>query len=162
MNLPTAATQSTVHALPPGEMDTRLRGRWLLLTRVVWISIALLALGLYVASIPSTLVSLHALCTDVTAPCSSVGYITPDYARALQTLGLSLDTFALYEVALLIVFAAVYVAIGVMLFWRKSDDRMALFVPVSDWTICPALDALALGCGDRVLDGGWLFPFSAF
>src|SRR5450755_908111 len=78
MKLPTAATQSTAHAHPPGETDTRLRGRWLLLTRAVWISIALLALGLYVASVPPTLASLHALCTDVTKTCSSVGYITPD------------------------------------------------------------------------------------
>jgi signal transduction histidine kinase len=144
MNLPRAATRSTVHAQPHGEMDTRLGGRWLLLTRVVWVSIALLALGLYVASIPPTLASLHALCTDVTATCRSVGYITPEYARALQSLGLSLDVFALYEVVLLIVFATVYVAIGALLFWRKSDDRMALFASLTLVTFPAAFNHVAL------------------
>nr|HET6902315.1 histidine kinase [Ktedonobacteraceae bacterium] len=154
MKLPTAAMQSTVHAQPPGETDTRLRGRWLLLTRVVWIIVALLALGLYIASVPPTLASLHALCTDVSKTCSSVGYITPDYAHALQVLGLSLDAFAIYEVALLIVFASVYVAIGAMLFWLKSDDRMALFASLTLVTFPAAFNHVALG----TLPSAWWWP----
>ena len=51
MNLLSASPQTTVHAQPPGETDTRLRGRWLLLARVVWVGIAVLTLGLLVASI---------------------------------------------------------------------------------------------------------------
>src|SRR5437763_78049 len=41
MNLPSASTQTTVHAQPSGETDTRLHGRWFLLTRVAWAGIAL-------------------------------------------------------------------------------------------------------------------------
>src|SRR6266700_2822661 len=73
MNLPTASIQTTVHAQPPGETDTRLRGRWLLLARVVWVGIALLTLGLSVASIPTSFASLHILCTDAPAICSDRG-----------------------------------------------------------------------------------------
>src|SRR5207248_9880074 len=112
MNLPTASTQTTVNARSPGETDSHLRGRWPLLARVVWGGIALLTLGLTVASIPTSLASLYVLCTDAPATCSNNGQITPDYLRALQSLGLSLDVFATYQVARLIVFAVVYTAIA--------------------------------------------------
>src|SRR2546430_8934890 len=98
MNLPSPSTQTTVNAQPPGETDTRLRGRWLLLARVVWVGIAVLTLGLSVASIPTSLASLYVLCTGAPATCSDSGHVTPDYLRALQGLGLSLDIFATYEV----------------------------------------------------------------
>ncbi len=129
-------------------------GRWLFLARVGWVGIALLTLGLSVASIPTTLASLHALCTDAPAVCSNSGYITPDYARALQALGLSLDIFAMYEVALLIVFAVVYVAIGAVLFWRKSDDRMALFASLTLVTFPAAFNYTALA----TLPPAWWWP----
>ena len=112
MNRPSASTPTAVKAQPPGETDTRLRGGFLLLTRVVWVGIALLSLGLYIASIPTSLASLYVLCTDAPAVCNTTGHLTPDYLRALQGLGLSLDVFAAYQIALLIVFVVVYTAIG--------------------------------------------------
>jgi signal transduction histidine kinase len=154
MNLPAASTQTTVNARSSGETDSRLRGRWLLLARVLWVGIALLTLGLTVASIPTSLASLYVLCTDAPATCSSNGRITPDYLRALQSLGLSLDVFATYEVALLIVFAVVYTAIGTVLFWRKSDDRMALFASLTLVTFPAAFNVGALG----TLPSAWWWP----
>ena len=154
MNLPTASTQTTVYAQPPGETDTRLRGRWLLLARVVWVGIAVLTLGLSVASIPTSLASLYVLCTDAPATCSDSGHVTPDYLRALQGLGLSLDIFAMYEVALLIVFAVVYAAIGAVLFWRRSDDRMALFASLTLVTFPAAFNVGALA----TLPSVWWWP----
>src|SRR3989440_2378234 len=154
MNLPTASTQTTVYAQPPGETDTRLRGRWLLLARVVWVGIAVLTLGLTVASIPTSLASLYVLCTDAPATCSNNGQITPDYLRALQALGLSLDVFATYEIALLIVFAVVYAAIGAVLFWRRSYDRMALFASLTLVTFPAAFNVGALA----TLPSAWWCP----
>src|SRR3989440_2551043 len=154
MNLPSASTQTTVHAQPSGETDTRLHGRWFLLTRVAWAGIALLTLGLTVASIPTALASLYVLCTDAPAICSNNGYITPDYLRALQSLGFSLDVFATYQIVLLIVFAVVYVAIGAVLFWRKSDDRMALFASLTLVTFPAAFNVGALG----TLPSAWWWP----
>ena len=154
MNLPSASTQTTVHAQPSGETDTRLHGRWFLLTRVAWAGIALLSLGLSVASIPTALASLYVLCTDAPATCSNNGYITPDYLRALQSLGFSLDVFATYQIALLIVFAVVYAAIGAVLFWRKSDDRMALFASLTLVTFPAAFNYNALA----TLPSAWWWP----
>jgi hypothetical protein len=47
-------------------------------------------------------------------------------SHALRDLGLSVGFYATYAVALDIVFAAVYVAVAAVVFWRKSDERMAL------------------------------------
>src|SRR3989440_7680928 len=154
MNLPSASTQTTVHAQPSGETDTRLHGRWFLLTRVAWAGIALLSLGLSVASIPTALASLYVLCTDAPATCSNNGYITPDYLRALQSLGFSLDVFATYQIALLIVFAVVYAGIGAVLFWRRSDDRMALFASLTLVTFPAAFNYNALA----TLPSAWWWP----
>jgi signal transduction histidine kinase len=154
MNRPSASTPTAVNAQPPGEKETRLRGGFLLLTRVVWVGIALLSLGLYIASIPTSLASLYVLCTDAPAVCNTTGHLTPDYLRALQGLGLSLDVFAAYQIALLIVFVVVYTAIGALLFWRKSDDRMALFASLTLVTFPAAFSYMALA----TLPSAWWWP----
>jgi len=105
--------------------DTRLRGGWLVLARVVWVAVVVLTLGLFIASIPTTLADLHILCTA--ASCTTSGQLTPDNVRELHTWGLSMDFYATYIVVFIMVFAFGYFAVGAVLFWRKSDDRMALF-----------------------------------
>src|SRR5205814_3721066 len=83
----------------------RLHGRWLVLARVVWVAVVVLALGLFIASIPTTFASLHMLCTA--ASCSNVGQPT-DYVQELQAVGLSMDFYATYIVVFIIVFAFGY------------------------------------------------------
>ena len=57
--------------------------------------------------------------------------LPPAGLRALHDLGLSLGFFAAYAVALDVVFAAVYSVVAALIFWRKSADRMALFVALA-------------------------------
>src|SRR5437764_6840334 len=102
---------------------TMLSGRWLMFARIAWMVIALLALGLVIASIPRYYAFLHVLCTDTAAACRNSGQITSADLRALQALGFSLDFSATFQIALYIVFTVVYVAIGIVVFWRKSDYR---------------------------------------
>jgi hypothetical protein len=54
-------------------------------------------------------------------------------------LGLSVDLFAAYFVAIEIAFVAVSAAIGVAIFWRRSDDRMALLVSLMLTTLGASL-----------------------
>jgi hypothetical protein len=54
-------------------------------------------------------------------------------------LGLSVEIFAAYFFALEVTFVAVSSAIGVAIFWRKSDDQMALFVSLMLVTLGAAL-----------------------
>jgi signal transduction histidine kinase len=108
--------------------DKRLRGRSLRLARAAWLVVAALAVGLFVAGIPAEFALLHTPCP--TAVCST-GQLPPAGLRSLEELGLSLDFFAAYSVAMDVVFATVYGAVAALIFWRKSDDRMGLFASLA-------------------------------
>src|SRR5436309_7792781 len=125
MNRADVQSEKVVRSASSSMADTRLRGGWLILARVVWVAVVVLTLGLFIASIPTTLADLHILCTA--ASCTTSGQLTPDDVRELHTLGLSMDFYATYIVVFIMVFAFGYFAVGAVLFWRKSDDRMALF-----------------------------------
>ena len=114
MNRADVQSEKVVRSASSSMADPRLRGGWLVLARVVWVAVVVLTLGLFIASIPTTFADLH-------MP------LTPDYVRELHALGLSMDFYATYIVVFIIVFAFGYFAVGAVLFWRKSDDRMALF-----------------------------------
>ncbi len=125
MNRADVQSEKVVRSASSSMADTRLRGGWLVLARVVWVAVVVLTLGLFIASIPTTLADLHILCTA--ASCTTSGQLTPDNVRELHTWGLSMDFYATYIVVFIMVFAFGYFAVGAVLFWRKSDDRMALF-----------------------------------
>ena len=99
-----------------------LRGRTLVLARGTWLVVAVLALGFFAAGIPSEFEYFHTVCQDT---CLG-GQVTQAGSHALRDLGLSVDFYAAYAVVHDIVFAAVYVAVAFIVFWRKSDERMAM------------------------------------
>ena len=111
--------------------DARLHGRWLLLLRVGWVVVIVLALGLFVGSIPSDFANLHLLCTGAAAACIIHGQLTPGDVRRLHELGLSRDFYATYTIVIVSISALGYWLVAAFLFWRKSDDRMALLAAVS-------------------------------
>jgi len=104
--------------------DTRLYGGWLICSRVVWVVVLVAAVGLFIASIPFIFTDAHTICAP--AACNYGSYVTPGQARELQHLGLSVDFYAAIVLMLSIVLEFVYVAVGVVIFWKRSDDRMAL------------------------------------
>src|SRR5215218_5405400 len=107
--------------------DATLRGRWLHIVRVVWVVVALLYVGVFVFGIPSEFARLNTPCTGPVS-CNLVPHLTAQKAHALKELNLSVNLFAAYFVAVEIVFAAVWAAVGALIFWRRSNDRMAFLV----------------------------------
>ncbi|MBO0793822.1 MAG: hypothetical protein J2P36_23120, partial [Ktedonobacteraceae bacterium] len=103
---------------------TRLRGKWLLFARVIWTLVLVLAVSLFIIGIPFSFADAHLICTP--ADCGDNSRLTLDQVRELQHLGLSLDFYAALAVGLSIFLEVVYVAVGAAIFWRRSDDRMAL------------------------------------
>ena len=95
---------------------TTLRGRWLLLARAAWFIIATLALSLFVASIPSYVFYLLELGqadwmgTPVEAPAELI--------FALNLLGVLASVTAVL----------VCLSLAVVLFWRRPDDWMVMFI----------------------------------
>jgi hypothetical protein len=104
-----------------------MQGRWLLLARVVWVTVALLTVSVFVLSIPSEFARLRSPCTD-TVSCSWLIRLTAENVRELNNLGLSVDLFAAYFISLEAAFTVVPIAVGAIIFWRRPDDRMAFLV----------------------------------
>jgi hypothetical protein len=115
-------------ASPP---PTTLRGHWLLFARVAWVGVAITALAIVVFSVPSSFEHYGSVCTAASEVCSSeqtVDQPTPEGVRALQDAGLSVRTYALLNVVVHKVFQLVWLVVGALIYWRRSDDRMALLV----------------------------------
>jgi hypothetical protein len=84
-----------------------------------------------VFSIPSSYEYYSSVCTTASGMCyewavGEVGQITPEGVRALQDAGLSVRFYAISNVVIDKVFQLVWFAVGALIFWRRSDDRMAL------------------------------------
>src|SRR5215218_7529615 len=107
--------------------DATLRGRWLHIARVVWVVVALLYVGVFVFGIPSEFARLNTPCTGPVS-CNLIPHLTAQKAQALKELNFSANLFAAYFVAVEIVFTAVSAAVGALIFWRRSNDRMAFLV----------------------------------
>ena len=117
-----------------------LEGRWLFLARVVWVAVAVAALAIIVFSVPSSFEHYRSVCTAASEVCSerAVAQPTPEGARALQDVGMSVRSYALLNVIIDKVFQLVWFVVGALIFWRRSDDRMALLVSAFLVTFGPA------------------------
>jgi hypothetical protein len=97
---------------------------------------ALLLLANFVASIPAYYRIMRTVCTlPNQVPCTMPGQpgnasaqLMPDNLQALAHLHLSLATYAASVVTLDVVLSLLYWGVGLLLFWRKSDEGMGLFV----------------------------------
>jgi hypothetical protein len=119
--------RASPRAFPP---TTSSHVRWLLLARVAWIVVAITALAIVVFSVPSSFEHYRTVCSAASEVCSerAVGQPTPEGVQALRDVGLSVSSYALLNVVIDKVFQLVWFAVGVLIFWRRSDDRMALLV----------------------------------
>ena len=106
-----------------GAPDTRLHGRKLILARVAWLAVVSLIVALFLAMLPAYYTLLQTVCTGATC---AIWQPTPGSALAMQKLGLSTGTYATIPLALTIATAFACFAVGAVIFWRKSDDWMAL------------------------------------
>jgi signal transduction histidine kinase len=137
-----AIAPATATAERSSAAGRRLRGRSLGLARTAWVGLALLTLGLFIVAVPAEFALFRTVCTP--GDCAA-GQVSEPTVRVLQDLGLSLRSYAAYAVALDVVFAAGYGAVAVLLFWRRPDDPVALFVSLALLTFGAATFTNAMG-----------------
>jgi signal transduction histidine kinase len=128
MDLP--STQTNVgFAQANSVTETRLHGKLLMLARGIWVVLVLFALILLAFNLPHLpllLAQIQASCED--AQCTT-GFLSQDALHTLHTLGVLTSAFAIfYAVIYTFIPLVVWVAAGLFLAWRKSDDWMALLV----------------------------------
>jgi hypothetical protein len=98
---------------------------------VAWVAVAITALAIVVFSVPSSFEHYSSVCTAASEVCSeekTVDQPTTEGVRALQDAGMSVRTYALLNVVVHKVFQLVWLVVGALIYWRRSDDRMALLV----------------------------------
>ncbi len=125
MSLPPVSAGAIGGTTPSKGDEPRLRGGRLFVARGVWLLLSAGMLANFIASIPAYYAQQHVIC-DAPVHCIEADQATPGKLLALERLGLSLDDFALYSVYLQIVVALVFLAMGALLFWRRSHDRLGL------------------------------------
>jgi hypothetical protein len=103
--------------------ETRLRGRWLVLARMLWLAMVVLILALFVATIPAFSTDLSNACA--TAACHTL--IPPYTAQQYRAAGISVNFALLYSYVLTVFVSLTFLTIGTVIFWLKSHDFMALY-----------------------------------
>lgn len=125
MNLPSVSLQTTLSDRQDSTDYKRLHGRWVVLARGVWLVLVIFTLAIFFASLPMYLAQLKTPCEG-----SACWYtqLSPGQVGALQGIGLSLDVYAVYTVVLTLASVGLCLVVSTLIAWRRSDDRMALYV----------------------------------
>ena len=125
MNVQRASIERTNNSKLQDSKDTRLQGRWLVLARVVWFIVVALALLVFIFSLPVYIAQLFSVCNGNAC---GTGQLTPRIVGTLRNLGFSIGEYVTINVVLAFVQAFVWFIVGGVLFWRKSNDWMAILV----------------------------------
>src|SRR5215467_1199332 len=120
-------TRTRSHAPRLRASGTRLRGPWLVTARVGWAIITLIDLLIFVLSLPAYAAQLHMVCTTATVTCDG-GRITPGNALALAHLGIALEAYITYMLTITLLTSLVFLSVGALIFWRKSQEAIGLLV----------------------------------
>jgi hypothetical protein len=129
---------TTTNTSPGRDVSTKdppmqVRGGWLLLARVGWIAVTLTIIALNAIAMPS--IYAHTL--------------PPGEVANLRQLGLSSAVYNGIEITESILYMLVYLATAAVIFFRRSDERMALFC---------AFTLVIFGCAST---GGNLYDISS-
>ncbi|HEV8193930.1 MAG TPA: hypothetical protein VGP82_20970, partial [Ktedonobacterales bacterium] len=92
--------------------DTRLAGPWRYVARALWLALALPCVAVFIISLPPYYQQLQDTCADSTS--CPINPLLPGHEHALLNLILT------------VTFAAIWCGIGFFVFWRRSDDWLAL------------------------------------
>jgi signal transduction histidine kinase len=104
-------TQSDNHG---GVVENVLRGRLLILSRVIWAAVTIVALSLF-------FVTVFVRWTEVIDP-------SEETLVGLIDMGLSVQNYAIFYITLEVITRLFFFAAAFTIFWRKPHDWMALFV----------------------------------
>jgi hypothetical protein len=117
--------ESVSRAVDSGAANTRLTGAVLIIARIVWLMLVIPSVGLFVASLPAYYQQLQRGCIDIFT-CSVAGALPTHVLQSLSTIGLSASGYAALLTAFFVVIEVIWYGVGFLIFWRRSDDWLAL------------------------------------
>ncbi len=111
-----------------GIASTRLTGASLRAMQVVWLAVALVAVGLVLAGVSPYFGQLSSVCTASAEMCEQSSSLMPAQVAALAAVGVDLPQYATIILAIELSMLAVWVGVAIVIFWLRADDWMALLV----------------------------------
>lgn len=114
----------------PNGPSMRLQGHGLVLARVGWLVVVILNLALFLGSLPAYAARLQVPCVGAVA-CSLNGALTSTQIQGLQVAGFAAAGYAAYTIALSVGIVLIWSSVGLIIFWRRSDDWLALLVALT-------------------------------
>lgn len=124
---------------PPS--TTTLRGMWCIAARGVWAIFTILAISLCFAGVPTRFHQLQRPAMTVFE--HNLQQLVPDEQFALLSFGMTLRGYAVFMTVVEVGFALVFFGVAIVLFWRKSDDWVVLFVSLTLTAVGATLPGLA-------------------
>jgi hypothetical protein len=103
--------------------DARLTGAPLALARAAWLVTTVVSVGLLVVAMP---LAYQQISTPHTGPQCADSRFSPAQFAALHAAGVSPASLALWIIAFQCFMTLVFVGVGALLFWRRSENRVAL------------------------------------
>jgi len=91
-------------------------------------AVVISTLGLFVVGVPGFFAELQEACAGATC---DRWLLSPEQARGLEASGLSLGFYAVYKIALEAIFVLSFCVMATVIYWRRSNDRMALFAAIT-------------------------------
>jgi Histidine kinase-, DNA gyrase B-, and HSP90-like ATPase len=108
--------------------ERRLQGRVLVIARVLWLLIVLFEIGILLVNLPVLIALVHTACRAPTGVVCNYLQLHPSQLPALSHYGFELSGYALYALTCDLVVTLLFLSMGILIFWHKSTEFMALFV----------------------------------
>lgn len=105
--------------------NTRITGKWHLIVRTAWLILVVPILGLYICSLVLYAQQLQQGCVDL-AMCRLGEVAFANLFQAFSTLGLPTGVYIALVMTANVLVASVWCGTGLIIFWRRSDDWLAL------------------------------------
>jgi hypothetical protein len=99
-----------------------LQGRTLRLAQVTWIVLVVIVLGIFIAALPTYFAFLQTTCVSLIR-CNGVP--TAAHIQTLRASGFTVRDYAEFNVIFSVTEELICLTLGLIIFWRKSSDRMA-------------------------------------
>jgi hypothetical protein len=147
MDLSDTEGKSTSGAVVSSGVNTRLSGSRLLMARIMWLALVLPSVGFFVAGLPTYYAQIQRPCVNAVT-CNFFGAMTARGLHALSAIGFSVRGYATFLLIFTVIIVAIWCGIGFLIFWRRSDDWLALlaaFFLIVFITTYPGISASTLG-----------------
>ena len=126
MNRSDTEHKSASRVIDSNGANTRLTGAFLFIARTVWLVIVVPSVALFFVGLAASYQQIQRACVDFIA-CNNVpGALTAKELQTLTSSGFSLSAYAALFTMFWVMIAAIWCGVGFLIFWRRSDDWLAL------------------------------------